>query len=791
MDSRVIDIILRARDQASGAFNSAAGGVSKLGAAVGAYGQSVMTGAAVAGTAAGVAITAMGFKAVQSAGQFEQSRVAFDVMLGSGERAQALLRQISDFAAKTPFELPEVVAASKQLLAFGFAQEQIIPTMRKLGDIAAGVGVPVGQLTNVFGQVRVAGRLMGQDLLQFTNAGVPLIETLAQVMGKPQTEIKKLVEEGKVGFPEVEAAINKLTDSGSKFGGLMERQSGTLGGILSNLSDSFGRVLRSIVGVDDAGNIMAGGAFDRIKNQAAQIGPALEKVGYALGGVAAIFISRDFNGDFWGKLGIAEDDPVINTLFTVRDAIAGIAGAIGDFVSRHGDFFRQFAFTAALVAPAIIAIGTTMAILSSPIGALMTAIIGVSLAITAISRASTPVKAILAGVAGAVVGLGIAIMTVLVPAWIAQAAAAWAAIAPLLIMAAPFIAVGAAIGAAAFLIIKYWDEIKSAASSLWQWLQEVWDGIASFLSNNWAFILAAVMPIVGIPVLIYQHWGQITAWFASVWASITQAFASGVTAVVNWFSQLPYNVGLAIGTVIRFFWDLYTVHIPAFVMGVLGWLGQLPGRIWGIMQSVASFMWNAWVNMHHQAINTAINLVNSVGAWIGSLPGRIAGALSNLWGAASGAFNNLKNNAVNMARNAVEEIINWFRRLPGEIGGIVSGAIGDAKNKVGDFFAGIGRGITGRQVGGPVQAGRAVMVGEGGRELFIPNQSGRIVRNAETEAAMAAGGGGLQLHLEVNVGMYAGLPVEKQELALGIWEEITRAARAQGVELPALVGGRP
>jgi phage tail tape-measure protein len=111
--------------------------------------------AAIGIAAAGAAVGTAGVAAIKSAGSYEQSRIAFETMLGSADKARVLMQQIADFAKSTPFELPEVVQGTKQLLAFGFAQDQLLPTMRKLGDLASGLGVPVGQLTNVFGQVRV------------------------------------------------------------------------------------------------------------------------------------------------------------------------------------------------------------------------------------------------------------------------------------------------------------------------------------------------------------------------------------------------------------------------------------------------------------------------------------------------------------------------------------------------------------------------------------------------------------------------------------------------------------
>ena len=184
----------------------------------------------------------IGKSALKTAGDFEQYNVAFKTMLGSAGAATKLLNEIKNFAATTPFELTELVASSKQLLAFNFAADEIIPTLTTLGNIAAGVGVPVSRLGVIFGQVKLAGRLMGQDLLQFTNAGVPLISQLAKNFGTTEAAIKKMVEQGKIGFADVKKALEGLAGPGGKFNNLMIAQSKTLGGVLSNIGDNFTQI---------------------------------------------------------------------------------------------------------------------------------------------------------------------------------------------------------------------------------------------------------------------------------------------------------------------------------------------------------------------------------------------------------------------------------------------------------------------------------------------------------------------------------------------------------------------
>ena len=178
--------------------------------------------------------------------QFQQLEIAFGTMLKSKEKANALMAQMTDLAAKTPFGLQEVSEGAKRLLAFQVPAEEVTETLRRMGDVAAGLGVPMGQLIHVYGQVKAQGKLMTNDLYQFMNAGIPIIAELSKVVGKSETEIKDIVSAGKIGFPEVQAVIKGMTDEGGLFYNLMAEQSKTLSGQLSNLEDNFDNMLNEI-----------------------------------------------------------------------------------------------------------------------------------------------------------------------------------------------------------------------------------------------------------------------------------------------------------------------------------------------------------------------------------------------------------------------------------------------------------------------------------------------------------------------------------------------------------------
>ena len=178
--------------------------------------------------------------------QFQQLEISFGTMLKSKEKANELMAQMTDLAAKTPFGLQEVSEGAKRLLAFQVPAEEVTETLRRMGDVASGLGVPMGQLIHVYGQVKAQGKLMTNDLYQFMNAGIPIIAELSKVVGKSETEIKDMVSAGKIGFTEIQAVIKNMTNEGGLFYNLMAEQSKSLGGQISNLKDNFDQMLNEI-----------------------------------------------------------------------------------------------------------------------------------------------------------------------------------------------------------------------------------------------------------------------------------------------------------------------------------------------------------------------------------------------------------------------------------------------------------------------------------------------------------------------------------------------------------------
>lgn len=185
---------------------------------------------------------------VTLADNLEQAKIAFTTMLWSEEKAVAMLQDLSDFAAKTPFELPEVRQNAKQLLAMGVSAENIIPTLKALGDAAAGTGADMTRLAMNYGQVITQGHLTGRELRDFLVNGIPLLDELAKNAGKSKEEIQNMISSGQISANDVTKAFETMTSEGGKFENLMYKQSATFTGLWSNFQDQLSQMGERIGG---------------------------------------------------------------------------------------------------------------------------------------------------------------------------------------------------------------------------------------------------------------------------------------------------------------------------------------------------------------------------------------------------------------------------------------------------------------------------------------------------------------------------------------------------------------
>lgn len=246
---------------------------------------SIIGGLGLAGVAGG--ILAIGKSMVESNAQMETYTTSFNTLLGSADKAQTVLADLKKFGAETPFEFPELAEAGTKLIAFNVGADELVGKMRAIGDVAAGVNQPLGDLAEIYGKARVAGTLYAEDINQLVGRGIPVIQEFAKQLGVSEGEVKKMASEGKITFGMLDQAFTDLTSEGGKFAGMMEAQSKTFSGMLSTLKDNMGALVMEL----------GGPIFEVVKNLVQTLGeligdPAIQEALKAVGQLLGTVIGK-------------------------------------------------------------------------------------------------------------------------------------------------------------------------------------------------------------------------------------------------------------------------------------------------------------------------------------------------------------------------------------------------------------------------------------------------------------------------------------------------------------------
>jgi len=250
------------------------------------------------GTGLSLAVSAplllIGKNSIKAAADFETLEVSFGTMLKSMDKGKDLMKDLQKYNLDTPFQSAEANNAAKSLLAFGFAQNQIIPQMRMIGDLSAGIGIPIKELADIYGKARVQGRLFAEDINQLTGRGIPIIAELAKQFGVSEQAIKKMTEDGKINFSNLEKAFVSMTSKGGQFYNMTANQSKTLAGIYSNFQDSVSQSLR-VVGESIVKNLDLKTVVPKMSQMLgdlaksfSELSPQAQKAIVVIGGIAVV-----------------------------------------------------------------------------------------------------------------------------------------------------------------------------------------------------------------------------------------------------------------------------------------------------------------------------------------------------------------------------------------------------------------------------------------------------------------------------------------------------------------------
>lgn len=200
--------------------------------------------------AVGAGITAAfggtAYAAINAAAEYEQTTIAFTTLMGSASAAQQTLEDLTNFAAATPFQMPELQTVARGLLGFGITGKDLIEQIRIMGDAAAATNAPLGELGQIFVKIRGAGKLMGDTFNQLSERGIMFHKDIAAHFGIAESEVAKFISAGKVGFADVEAIMRSLTSEGGRYNDAVKAQSESAMGLASTLKDNVAIALRGV-----------------------------------------------------------------------------------------------------------------------------------------------------------------------------------------------------------------------------------------------------------------------------------------------------------------------------------------------------------------------------------------------------------------------------------------------------------------------------------------------------------------------------------------------------------------
>lgn len=321
----------KAIDQAEASHGKMQGGLQSTKAAL-----AGMNGAALA--VAG-AVSGAGIAAIKFAGELEQTQLALEVLLGDAEQATRIKDEWTALAAETPFNSADIDSAGKKLLAFGIGADTVTDSLRRIGDISAATGSSISDIADIYGKAKVQGRLFAEDINQFQGRGIPVVQSLAKVLGVAETNVKDLVAEGKVGFPELEQAFKMMTSEGGQFSGMMEKLSTSTMGQFSSLVDNaqltlakFGQMLLPLA--NDAMSAISG-ILEKIQSMDA----GTQRATLVTGGLIAAFSAAIpvVNG-LAGAMAFLAANPIVLGITAAAVAVAAIAGAAAKAANAYKDY---------------------------------------------------------------------------------------------------------------------------------------------------------------------------------------------------------------------------------------------------------------------------------------------------------------------------------------------------------------------------------------------------------------------------------------------------------------------
>ena len=505
-------LVVSLADKASRPLKNLGGNVEALGAKADRVGRSISGLGATAVPRLTLPIAAFGGFALRATGQMEQMEVAFESMLGGADRAKAIVKDLSDFSARTPFQLTGIGNAASRLLTEGVGQSDVIDRLSMLGDIAAGARVPLEDMTNIYAKTMGKGKAQTEELNQLSERGVPILNALVDLAARYGNEVSKedvyrAAERGQISFKTLQEALELMTEKGGIFHDQMQKQSQTLSGLFSTLKDNVFNALveigeqidRAFSVKDNMRRLIAwvGDATERFKRLAEER-PGLVKLGLRIAAIAAaagpVLVAV---GVLVSTVGVA-----VSGLGAMVSSVGAIVGAMGAAVASVAAFLGPIGLVVAAITGAAVLMRISWADvfdwLQGAWSAMLAWFSGPGEDQTIFDWLSAPVTGLFDWIASQ---------------WVD--ALAW--------IASPDTDILAWLG--------------SGASGVFDWIARQWDAVMGWMGANGPDIHAWLgSGASGVFDWIARQWDAVMGWMAANGPDILAWLGSGASGVFDWFT---------------------------------------------------------------------------------------------------------------------------------------------------------------------------------------------------------------------------------------------------------------
>lgn len=651
-----------ARDHASKTFDKVGDSAQSAGKRGSLMGTAIKTGLALAGTAlVGAGVGAVGF-GLKVAASNEQAQIAFTTMLGSAQKAKTFLGQLQAFAAKTPFEFPELQTAASSLISVGISADKVIPIMTSLGNATSGMGTGaegVQRATVALQQMNAAGRISAEDLNQLRDAGIPVYDLLTKATGKTTAQIAQMAQTGKLGRKELDQMMSALASGKGleRFNGLMDKQSASLSGLVSTFKDTLGQ------GLANALTPLIPLIKDGLGAASTFLGVALQGVAKGLSFLvsgfqavrpyitAAMDTVKLFIGTLTGQ-GADVEVPWMNATIDAAGTIAGI------FTNQLVPAFR-----------------TVWQALSDFIS-------GFTVGTDAVGSAQSTFAV-----------FGATLYSTLIPAF----QAVWSFITTRVVPAVMGIvsAIRGFIAVALPIVQQFVAGMMARIGPMMPQIRAIFGQIGSIIVSVMGLIQAIIQRVTAIIGGIWSRWGtQIMNFAAAVFRTILAVISGAlniIAGVVRTVTALIHGDWSGAWDGIKQIVSGAVQVIQAVVSGAMSLLRTIMSAAWSGIRAGASAAWGG--------IKSAVSTgASDVVSFIGGLPGQFVSALGDLGGLLLGAGQALiqglidgitsKIRAVTDAASSIASTIRgFFPGSPVKTGPLTSWNNGGAGRRLGDMLA--------------------------------------------------------------------------------------------------------